>query len=207
MTNEKGSSIHPYEPFIPKDATRLIIGSIPPARFCANPRVLQEVDVDFYYGSYENAFWRIMADVSGINLSFMNSQDAVAQRKRLLESIGVGIMDIVKSCNRKGGSALDKDLSIVECFPLCQILKDHPTVDTLIYTSSYVKSQVNKCLKSWHSIDPQNPRLQSVMINSRQYKVVILYSPSPTALRGMGKGGAEKRMEQYKAIFKARVVD
>ena len=204
MTNEKGSSIHPYEPFIPKDATRLIIGSIPPVRYCTIPKVLKQVDVDFYYGSDDNAFWRIMADVSGINLPFMNSQDAVAQRKRLLESIGVGIMDIVKSCNRKGGSALDKDLSIVEYFPLSQILKDHPTVDTLIYTSSYVKSQVNKYLKSYHSIDKKNPRLQSVMINGKRYRVVILFSPSPTALRGMGKGGAEKRMEQYKAIFKIR---
>ena len=204
MTNEKGSSIHPYEPFIPKDATRLIIGSIPPVRYCTIPKVLKQVDVDFYYGSDDNAFWRIMADVSGINLPFMNSQDAVAQRKRLLESIGVGIMDIVKSCNRKGESALDTDLAIVEYFPLSQILKEHPTVDTLIYTSTYVKSQVNTYLKSWHSIDPHNPRLQSVIINGRRYKVVILYSPSPTALRGMGKGGAEKRMEQYKAIFKIR---
>ena len=204
MTNEKGSSIHPYEPFIPKDATRLIIGSIPPVRYCTIPKVLKQVDVDFYYGSDDNAFWRIMADVSGINLSFMNSQDAVAQRKRLLESIGVGIMDIVKSCNRKGESALDTDLAIVEYFPLSQILKEHPTVDTLIYTSTYVKSQVNTYLKSWHSIDPHNPRLQSVIINGRRYKVVILYSPSPTALRGMGKGGAEKRMEQYKAIFKIK---
>ena len=43
-------SVHPYQPFVPPQATKLIVGTMPPLRFCTEPRLLYEDDVDFYYG-------------------------------------------------------------------------------------------------------------------------------------------------------------
>ena len=51
---------HPFPPFVPTNATKLIIGSIPPQRFCnqkENGISLYPDDVNFYYGSRDNSFW------------------------------------------------------------------------------------------------------------------------------------------------------
>ena len=40
---------HPYEPFIPENATKLIVGTLPPPRFTTGE--LKEGDVNFCYGS------------------------------------------------------------------------------------------------------------------------------------------------------------
>lgn len=72
----------------------------------------------------------------------------------------------------------------------------------MIYTSSFVKSQINKLFGTYHSINPNNKREQILKIGEKVYKVKILYSPSPSALRGMGKNGAEKRKTQYEQFFK-----
>ena len=39
---------HPYEEYIPENATKLILGTIPPYRFCIR-QGLHADDVDFYY--------------------------------------------------------------------------------------------------------------------------------------------------------------
>ena len=50
-------SRHPYQPFVPENATKLIIGSIPPFRFCeASNRKLYSDDVDFTMGHMTTAF-------------------------------------------------------------------------------------------------------------------------------------------------------
>jgi len=49
---------HPFEAFIPSGATKLIIGTIPPERF--SQKKLFCDDVNFYYGSRDNAFWELL---------------------------------------------------------------------------------------------------------------------------------------------------
>ena len=56
-------STHPYEPFIPLNAEKLIIGTIPPIRFCIKEREIFDDDVNFYYGSRDNAFWPIIENI------------------------------------------------------------------------------------------------------------------------------------------------
>ena len=68
-------SIHPYEPYIPEGATRLIIGTMPNKRFCVRMPELDELpgtcklpnlqpeDVNFYYGSNDNSFWKLVSAI------------------------------------------------------------------------------------------------------------------------------------------------
>ena len=44
--------IHPFEPWLPKDARLLMLGTFPPApkRWC----------MDWYYPNFQNDMWRIM---------------------------------------------------------------------------------------------------------------------------------------------------
>lgn len=47
-------STHPFAPEIPEGATKLIIGTMPPYRFCNTDEALYDDDVNFYYGSRDN---------------------------------------------------------------------------------------------------------------------------------------------------------
>lgn len=194
-------SKHPYEPFIPNDTKRLIIGTIPPPRFCKEGYELNADDVRFYYGSKDNAFWKLINELFNANLSFENADMAIDDRKNLLVRLNLGITDIIEECIHVNDSAADEDLDEIVNKDLAKLLINNPAIDTLIYTSEFVKKEINKMFMTYHSINPENKKLQSVGINGKKYSVHILYSPSPNALRNMGKYGTEKRMQQYREVL------
>ena len=170
-------SIHPYREYIPKNASKLIIGTIPPLRFCVSgEKRLYPRDVDFYYGSR-----------------------AVDQRKRLLKELNAGITDIVEKCIHKDGKSDDASLEIIELKDLNKLLLNYPNIEELIYTSIFVARQVSKIAdKKRHAWSREDPKRGYVVINQVKYPVTVLYSPSPNALRGVSK---EKRLAQYRAVF------
>lgn len=193
-------SVHPYEPYIPEGATKLIVGTIPPYRFCGvGERKLFATDVNFYYGSKDNYFWDLMAEITGRKLQHINSQEAVEERKALLAALKVGITDIVASCVHKDGKSDDKSLCEIKCKPLDELLKQYSDIKTLIYTSRFVASQVNHFAdKKYHDWSKESKLDGAVYIKEKKYNVKILYSPSPSALRSIS---ADKRLERYKAVF------
>ena len=73
---------HPYQPFIKKDTTKLIVGTLPPPRFSTGE--LLEKDVDFCYGSYYNSLWLFIDKIHDLKLKFDNSEEAIQQRKQFL---------------------------------------------------------------------------------------------------------------------------
>ncbi|SFB07084.1 uracil-DNA glycosylase family protein [Algoriphagus aquimarinus] len=193
------NSIHPYIPFIPAGATRLIIGTIPPARFCnQSSKKLYDTDVDFYYGSKDNAFWGLIGEVFCEHLERSNTTKAIEKRKSLLAAHGIGITDIISECSRENQSASDDKLDVISRKDLSILLIEHPSITTLIYTSEFVKIEVNKHFKSFHHIDKENKKKQSLKIDGKMYQVRILYSPSPSGLRNLGVDGLNKRLNQYK---------
>ncbi|RXJ94740.1 hypothetical protein CRU94_08215 [Arcobacter sp. AHV-9/2010] len=199
--------IHPFEPFIPEEATKLIIGTIPPERFSKNN--LFESDVNFYYGSKDNAFWNLLSEISHTDFLKKNSSDEIDKRKQFLTDHKIGICDIVKKTLRKNGSSLDKDLDVIEFLDIVDILKKYPTIDSLIYTSGNggVKFFMTKYLRDKFSKEICHRTINSkqkkyfIEINSKNYQVDILFSPSPNALRSLWKDGATKRVNKWKEIF------
>lgn len=157
--------------------------------------------MDFYYGSKDNAFWGLLGEVFGENLLKSNTIEAIEQRKTLLIKHGFGITDIVSACSRVNQSASDEDLKDIVLKDLRQLLLDHPSIDTLIYTSELVKKQVNAFFGGYHLIDTTNRKKQSIKINEKEYQVRILYSPSPSGLRNLGVDGRSKRLNQYKEFL------
>ena len=74
-------SIHPYAPYVPAGAETLIIGTIPPYRFCGGgERQLFAGDVDFYYGSRSNRFWQLVSEAAGVQLQYADTPAAVIGR-------------------------------------------------------------------------------------------------------------------------------
>ena len=194
-------SKHPYPPFIPEIAKKLIIGTIPPPRFCKEESKLFDEDVNFYYGSRDNYFWLLLGEVFNISFKYTNNEVAIDQRKELLKSLNIGITDIIDTCYHENCQATDDKLKDIKHKDLKKLLIDFPKIDTFIYTSEFVKKQMNNYLKTYHSINPQNQKEQSVKIDGKEYRVIILYSPSPQALINMGENGVEKRKEQYRKVF------
>ena len=70
---------HPFEPFINSESKTIIMGTLPPPRFCK--KEYKDEDVLFCYGSKDNLLWRVLDKVYDLDLLFDNSQKAVEQRK------------------------------------------------------------------------------------------------------------------------------
>ncbi len=104
---------HPYPPFIPPDAEKLIIGSFPPIKLtriidpdaddpvikiynhylARNPFKLG--DFQFYYGSVENLFWKLMGDI------YQTQLNSLKEVKELLIEKRIGVTDVIELCVRK----------------------------------------------------------------------------------------------------------
>jgi G:T/U-mismatch repair DNA glycosylase len=194
---------HPFLPYIPGNATRLIIGTTPPPRF--SQEKLSSKDVNFYYGSKDNKFWDIIGDIANIDFKKENTEEEIEKRKKFLDENDIGICDIVYKTNRKKpDSALDEDLIDIEHLDIVnEILVKYPKMDTLLYTSGFVKQQITQLLKELygkeicHNGTDEN-RKETLIVNNKKYNVYILFSPSPNALRGTT---SEKREEQYKKFL------
>ena len=197
-------SKHPYDAFIPPNADKLIIGTIPPYRFCHRDKEsLFAFDVDFYYGSKDNYFWRLLSEIFDVKLSFENSDCAVEERKQLLVDINAGITDIVDSCIHINKRSDDASLGSIKQKDIAKLLAVNPNINRLIYTSRFVAKQMNESVRRYCKREARHKwkpgKLDgSLKINGREYGVSILYSPSPNALRGVT---AEKRLKRYMDVF------
>jgi len=69
---------HPYKPFLNIDTKIIIMGTLPPPRFCT--KELKNGDVDSCYGSKDNLLWKIFDKIFSLNLIFENSKKAIKQR-------------------------------------------------------------------------------------------------------------------------------
>lgn len=195
-------STHPFDPFIPENATKLIIGTIPPYRFCVDNESLRDNDVNFYYGSSDNGFWELVFNsVYGSDKKLIreNTPEAIEQRKQTLKELGIGITDIIEACYHLGHKSDDSSLKVIKQKDIRALLSQNKTINTLIYTSNFVKSQMNTiCDKGYHSCVDKDKRVWKTVINGKEYMVTLLYSPSPNALRGVDESTRE---QQYKDVF------
>lgn len=129
---------HPFPPFIPENATRLIVGTLPPPRF--TQRLLKEGDVDFCYGSRDGQLWPILDQIFGLKLKFETTEEAIQQRKDFLIKTKIGICDIVESAERTKIDATDLGMENVKLRNLIKYLQQYPTVHTLLFTGGNSKN-------------------------------------------------------------------
>lgn len=129
---------HPYPPFVPENATKLIVGTLPPPRFSTGN--LKPDDVNCWYGSRDGQLWLILEAVFGVPLQFENTPQAIQQRKDLLEKHQIGVCDMVEYAFREKIDA--SDLGIIQPVfrPIIPILKEHPAINTLLFTGGNSKN-------------------------------------------------------------------
>nr|WP_321231187.1 uracil-DNA glycosylase family protein [uncultured Psychroserpens sp.] len=129
---------HPYKPFIKKDTTKLIVGTLPPPRFTTGD--LLEKDVNFCYGSYHNSLWKFIDNIHNLDLRYDNSQEAIDQRKAYLIKHNIGVCDIVESAERTKIDASDLGMQNIKLRDVIGYLKQYPNIDTLLFTGGNSKN-------------------------------------------------------------------
>ncbi|UOB16829.1 uracil-DNA glycosylase family protein [Abyssalbus ytuae] len=183
---------HPYGPFIPEGATKLIVGTLPPPRFSTGE--LREGDVDFCYGSRDGQLWIILNRIFNLDLKFETTPEAVNQRKNFLINNRIGICDIVESAERLKIDATDLGMQNVVLRDLIYYLRQHPTVHTLLFTGGNSKNGpeyfFRKHLKEndlkLELLSNEVPRVHQFMLDKRVIKTVSLTAPSGSANRAVG---------------------
>jgi len=193
---------HPYEPFIPKNANKLIVGTLPPPRFTIGD--LKPDDVNFCYGSRDGFFWPILDRLFDLNLKYENTEAAVLHRKDFLVKRGIGICDIVKSSKRNKIDASDLGMKWVELRNLLAILRENQQIETLLFTGGNSKNGPEYFFRrhlrekgegiKLKVISNIVPRVHQFLLDGRLIKTVSLTAPSGAANRAIGS------MDLYKSI-------
>lgn len=143
---------HPFEPFLPKNARLLMLGTFPPApeRWC----------MKWYYPNYTNDMWRIVGlCFFGDKLHFVdeaNKTYRLAELKAFLAEKGIAIFDTCLRIRRTTGTAADKDLEVVEradldgmlrALPLCKGVLAAGQLATTLFTEHYGIGKETKKMK------------------------------------------------------------
>lgn len=193
---------HPYEPFLFPEATKLIVGTLPPPRFTTGE--LKEDDVDFCYGSRDGQLWPILDRIFSLNLNYETSDFAAQQRKEFLLKQKIGVCDIVASAERDKIDASDLGMKNSKLRNLVGYLQQYQNVHTLLFTGGNSKNGpeyfFRRHLKEHdiqlHVISNEVPRIHEFELTSskRKIKTVSLTAPSGAANRAVGS------MKLYKKI-------
>ena len=198
---------HPYRPFIPQNATKLIVGTLPPPRFSQGQ--LLERDVNFCYGSRNGQLWPILDSIFDLNLKYETTEIAIQQRKEFLTERQIGICDIVENCKREKIDASDLGMQQVRLRNLIGYLKEHTTVDTLLFTGGNSKNGpeyfFRKHLKEYdiklQIVSNEIPRIHNFHLDSRIIKTISLMAPSGSANRAVGSNSEYKRLKKLNPKF------
>ncbi|WP_339660624.1 uracil-DNA glycosylase family protein [Croceibacter atlanticus] len=200
---------HPYQPFIPKHTTKLIVGTLPPPRFTTG--ILKPKDVAFSYGSIDGLLWPVLEQVFQVSLDYETTDVAISQRKALLKKHHIGICDIVDSAFRDKVDASDVGLRDIKLRDLIAYLEKHKSIHTLLFTGGNSKNGpeyfFRKHLKEYQLklevVNNDVPRIHQFTMPSsnRMITTVSLTSPSGSANRAVGSIQLYKDLKKQNPKF------
>jgi G:T/U-mismatch repair DNA glycosylase len=202
---------HPYEPFLFPEATKLIVGTLPPPRFTKGE--LKEDDVDFCYGSRNGQLWPILNEIFKLNLKYETTEFAAQQRKDFLLKHKIGVCDIVASAEREKIDASDLGMQNIKLRDILYYLKKCPNVDTLLFTGGNSKNgpeyffrkylkENNLKLNVVSDVVPRIHKFEFIDIkNARTIKTVSLTAPSGAANRAVGSMDLYKKLKNENSDF------
>lgn len=173
---EQAIETHPFEPFLPKNARLLMLGTFPPApkRWC----------MEWYYPNFSNDMWRIFGHIFFADkLHFVNQEQKtyrLTELRSFLERIGVALFDTCLRIRRTTGTASDKDLEVVEeadldgmlrALPDCRAVVTAGQLATKIFTKHYGIDTKGMRMGDYRTFDFENRtiRLYRMPSSSRAY--------------------------------------
>lgn len=133
---------HPLEPFLPSNATLLMLGSFPPQK--------KRWSMDFFYPNLQNDMWRIFG------LLYFNDKEhfllpgkKAFNKDYLIEFLtqkGIALYDTATAIRRLQDNASDKFLEVIEPTDIRLLLKQLPHCKAIVTTgqkaTDIIRSQI-----------------------------------------------------------------
>ena len=203
---------HPYAPFLFKETTKIIVGTLPPPRFTTGD--LKDGDVDFCYGSRDGQLWPILDKIYNLNLAYETTEKAIRQRKDFLRERKIGICDIVASAERYKIDASDLGMQNINLRNLVGYLQQYRNVDTILFTGGnskngpeyFFRRQLREHQLELKVVSNEVPRIHGFLLpnepgqsprsdrNVRNIRTISLTAPSGAANRAVGS------LQKYKDL-------
>jgi hypoxanthine-DNA glycosylase len=163
----------------------LILGSFPP-----HPSKRQ---YPFFYPNGRNRFWRILADLAGMQLQWtrLDEVKAVQERLEIMKKLKVGVQNLGLEIERRGTSALDTDIKITKFHDILSIIDNHPELKKILLPgysafSSTARSFLRYLSDNGVAFSPNEPiKSESnfrILLGDRSLECIVLNSTS-TACR------------------------
>lgn len=197
--------------FTPAGATAMLLGTFPSVLIREVFGRVRQTDVDFFYGSADNNFWKDLSIIYNRPLSFSRTEIAIEERKQLLTDLRLAISDAIFACTTTG-SAMDTALQNIEPNEyIISTLDRYPSITKLYFTSSSGKVNAEtltlRILKEkgrtsgMRIIQQRGPRRRQFQYldatgSVRLMDTVTLISPSPLAEQMAGI-----KPEQRRALY------
>ncbi len=189
---------HPWKEYVPDKSTVLFVGTFPPIR--------KRWSYDFFYPNKANFFWRILAAVAKTELHSFTGEEAVNERKALLNFLQAGITDMGLEIYRKTESSLDENIVITRYTDILSILLKNPSIKKIIFTSSSGQVSAARCFELYLATQniaftfPKTPKPvhSEFVFQNRTIALSIVYSPSG---RSANKVGLSRMAAMYADEF------
>lgn len=149
---------HPFGDFVPKKTDYLLVGS-----FITKEAYDDQKKADyiwFYSNGGRNYFWPMLEQIYGVRLQTRK------EMQKLLTTLGMAMVDIILSCERKKNSNLDVHLTNItyNIDGITKIVESYP-LKTVYFTSRFVEASFKKVFKN--------------LISQYPVQLITLPSPSP----------------------------
>ncbi|MBU3847994.1 MAG: uracil-DNA glycosylase family protein [Candidatus Acinetobacter avistercoris] len=184
---------HPLEPFLPKNAQLLMLGSFPPPQ--------TRWKMDFYYPNFQNDMWKIFGlcffQDSNYFLDLKNKTFKEQLIRDFLNKRGIAIFDTAYEVIRQKGNAADKFLEVVTPTNLANLLAKIPMCQHIMTTGDKATDTLMLSMPE-HTIKPALGMTSHVQFADRELTLYRMPSSSrayPLAL--------EKKAAAYLQLFKA----
>ena len=180
---------HPLEPFLPSNATLLMLGSFPPQK--------KRWSMDFFYPNLQNDMWRIFGLIFfGDKEHFLLPHKKAFNKDYLIEFLnekGIALYDTATTVHRLQDNASDKFLKVIEATDISLLLKQLPNCKAIVTTGQKVTDILCEQLMTK---EPAVGKKQAFLINDRQ---MYLYR-MPSSSRAYPLS-IEKKAEVYRLML------
>jgi G:T/U-mismatch repair DNA glycosylase len=180
---------HPLEPFLPSNATLLMLGSFPPQK--------KRWSMDFFYPNLQNDMWRIFGLIFfGDKEHFLLPHKKAFNKDYLIEFLnekGIALYDTATTVHRLQDNASDKFLKVIEATDISLLLKQLPNCKAIVTTGQKATDILCEQLMTK---EPAVGKKQAFLINDRQ---MYLYR-MPSSSRAYPLS-IEKKAEVYRLML------
>ena len=180
---------HPLEPFLPSNATLLMLGSFPPQK--------KRWSMDFFYPNLQNDMWRIFGLIFfGNKEHFLLPHKKAFNKDYLIEFLnekGIALYDTATTVHRLQDNASDKFLKVIEATDISLLIKQLPNCKAIVTTGQKATDILCEQLMTK---EPAVGKKQAFLINDRQ---MYLYR-MPSSSRAYPLS-IEKKAEVYRLML------